>query len=58
MRPAWGALGLTAGQLNRSADAVSYWHRALRLDPSYFEQRLDERRLYDQLAEGRGNPRD
>jgi Tfp pilus assembly protein PilF len=53
---AWGAMGLTAAQLHRPAEAARYWARAA-LDPAYFTSRPDEGTLYHQsIAVSKGKP--
>jgi tetratricopeptide (TPR) repeat protein len=43
----WVGLALTTFGLSRFGEAVTAWERALRIDPSYFDRREDERRLWE-----------
>lgn len=52
--PTWGALGLTAAQLGRHIDAVSYWARARVLASDYFAGRPDEEALWKKSVESVG----
>lgn len=45
----WGALALVALELDRGAEAASFWEAALRRDPGYFDQRSDERKKWERL---------
>lgn len=45
----WGALAIVSLDLDREADAASYWEEALRRDPGYFDQRADERKKWERL---------
>ena len=43
----WGQMAKSALQLHRTREAVSYWERALKEDPGFFDTRPHERRLWE-----------
>ena len=45
----WGALALVSIDLERGADAASYWEAALHRDAGYFDRRPDERKKWERL---------
>jgi hypothetical protein len=47
-----GALGLALSALGRTADAVSAFEAAARLDPGFFAGRPGARRAYDAARRG------
>jgi S1-C subfamily serine protease len=44
----WGAMARSAERVGRAEEAVSYWERALREEPGYFDDRSAERALWEQ----------
>jgi S1-C subfamily serine protease len=47
----WGALATISSDLDRDVEAVAYWREALRSDPSYFDERVNERMRWDSLTQ-------
>ncbi len=50
----WGEMALAAEAVQRPRDAISYWERALRERPDYFDARPAERREWEQAIARNG----
>lgn len=50
----WGQMALAAEAVNRPKEAISYWERALRETPGYFDTRPDERRQWESAVAQQG----
>ena len=46
----WGQMAIEAEQVGRERDAVSYWERALRAAPGYFDSRVGERARWERAV--------